>query len=338
MAMINNTMKKCLMLASIAGIITTIEVAEAEESAYRAKVGQLSARRGIGVDTAPVVLRASASRSVKSTTAALLETFGKQSGQAVHATGKSSVSIQNDRALVAGDEWLLEVRAKGNWIRYRNIEYASRIASTMPSNKIKPDIDELYSIARHFIDSNLSGILSLQKQETLEPWYSAHEVVTDADISKGGKMYNTKESVVASKIVLKRAINGIPVLGNGSIVTVFIALDGTVYGFDLNWSPLMLSKKRQEVLDLKRIRARGDIVADSKRMEAKEQMVEEKFECGYFDAGVLSDIDEDNGELQVACVSMLSSQGTIKSVADDVIPAASQVKRDSAWPETALFK
>jgi hypothetical protein len=320
-------MKTTTILLCISSLILGAHVASAETSPFRLQVASSSANDGLGEGKFELYERkAGVGRDAR--VQDLLSRF--ESPVDAVATGAfDSIQTGDNHVLVSGDGWLLDVRGDGDWVRYWNTEYATSPANTPVPLSARPSLSGLESIGREFIGAALGDLVDLAANEKLEPWYTAHQIEVTEEL--GGAR---QELVYASKIVFTRTIDGVPVLGPGSKVVVHVAADGTVTGFDVDWSRFEGLADTQTALALPDIRSRTETVAAEKASAASR--VEDRFECGYYDTGAR--LANTAAPLQVACLSSyrVTYEGGAAAFVD-AIPASKAVQTDAKWTESKRF-
>ncbi len=316
-------------MVGIASLFVGSTTGLAEDSSYRAAVREKSARQGVGFSEI-AVLRRAAPPGQDAVMEAVVDEFERDVAS-VRTGSIEEITSSERRNLVKGDGWFLEVRGKGNWIRYRDVEYVESAENVPMGLDSRPRLGQLQGKALSFIRSRLASLVPLGPGEKLEPWYVAHSI----NISGEGHQEPVRE-VIASKIVFTRVVDGLPVLGSGSKVVIYIASEGTIYGFDINWAALERTGQKRTLVDLDVVRVRAEVVRAAKRADVANE-AETSLECGYFDAGA-RDAPE-TGELQAACVAMYKSipGSRTRHSRMDVIPASSAVIEDESVPETILF-
>lgn len=218
----------------------------------------------------------------------------------IHSTSESTVAV--------GDGWLAEVRGTGEAVRFVNDAYISGAANPRKSKAERTSGAVLEARGRQLIADTLAPFVKLGPGETIEAWSVSYMMESSANAS--GIL---EESVVASRILFTRVIDGVPVLGPGNKVSVTLANDGTLVGFDLDWPDLARVGQGAPLLDIGTIRA-----AVARQESPQAAAAENVFECGYFDKGVAGDV----GLLQPACVSIVkAAPGQQMQV---VVPATQQ--------------
>lgn len=317
-----------LLIALLAGNLIALP-GLAESSSYRRAVGERSVSLGLTAEPSPLPARG-AGPGRETVVNRLLERFAG-SPAPLNTDGIEAVSAETDHTLVRGSRWLLDVRADGTWARYFDVLYADGPENTPVPRAARPGIANLEARARGFIASHLADLVPLGPGEGLEAWHSSHQISTIERI--GGER---TEAVIASRIVLTRTRNGLPVLGDGSKIVIHIAANGVPFGFTLDWAPFVTGAAEQSPLSLDAIRARAALVAGSSGLDLASR-IEDRFECGYYDPGSL--LPAPLRVLPFACLSSYrgSSPASGQTAFVDAIPSATVMPVDRAWPETLLL-
>jgi hypothetical protein len=222
---------------------------------------------------------------------------------------KARRASQGDVTTVFGKGWMMEVRGTGERVRFYNQAYINSSSNRPISKLARPSGDVLEAAGRKLIESELWSFVKLGHGEELKAWSVSYLVngVTD----KTGAI---DEAVVASRILFTRVIGGVPVLGPGNKVSVTVANDGTLVGFDVDWPDLVRADEILPTSEIGTIRAAAD--AKLGVVSGKARPVEEVFECGYYDSGIAG-LSAGSG-LQPACVVIVNQGPGFKPMA--VVP------------------
>lgn len=244
---------------------------------YRMGVAVQSKANGLAQNSLQILERAAAPGRA-AVMAQLLSRFAPTGTNAI-AANSPIIRTDADFAMATGDGWFLEVRGEGDWIRYRNHGYITGPKNKTISTEAKPAVSTLESLARNVVKNELAPFVQLAAGEELQAWTASYLASMSTDATG-----IVNREVAASRIIFTRVIDGVPVLGSGSKVSVILANDGTLVGFDVDWPALKRSVTRAATVDIGTIRKRADqalgIGAGAKRPE------ERVFECGYYDPGV----------------------------------------------------
>jgi hypothetical protein len=155
-------------------------------------------------------------------------------------------------------------------------------------------------------------------------------------------------SVVGSIVVYSRTINGVPVIGHGSKVAIQFTADGIPWAFSYDWPSYSASGATQAVLPLATIRQRQAKLVHGPKVAASQ--AEQRFECGYFDAGVRR--RDPTAVVQGGCQSETifaqvgdrtrnaadPANGLFRSAQMVVTPAGATMEADKSWPEIAQLQ
>jgi hypothetical protein len=181
------------------------------------------------------------------------------------------------------------------------------------------------SLAREIVSNELAPLVTLRDGETLQAWTTSNLISVVGEVSSG----NEERAIYASRVTLTRVINGVPVLGAGSKITVEVANDGTLVGFDIDWSQLVATTRTTTLLDTKAIRERAKQLAPSSLGDSPREV---GFECGYYDTGAWF---ERSSVVQPGCLVVYEEDPT--SHHQIAVPAGSTVIKDATWVESTKF-
>jgi hypothetical protein len=240
--------------------------------------------------------------------------------------GQYEVVVARDVTMAKGKSWFLEVRGDGDWIRYRHDGYVTSDRNPPRPAETTLSAAGAEATARALVVNSFGSLVALGDGETLQPWRVGYLMRMVADASGV-----VQRGILASSITLTREVHGMPVLGPGSKVTVIIANDGTLVGFDVDWSGLQPSGRATGVLDLGGIRQREVQIAP---LAAGASRQETLFECGYYDSGTWG---ARSALLQPACISAFQESPGDSMKRQIAIPAGTAVVADSTWTSTAIF-
>jgi hypothetical protein len=212
----------------------------------------------------------------------------------------------------------------------------------------------LESAARAFIASHLASLVVLQNGETLVPVTTAYRIEGGQNVKSGAI---TTDMVVANRIVLGRVINGVPVVGGGSTITMTFANNGEVESFRYDWPQYATTGTVQSSVSPGDILSRVQNAVSSKSKVPVRTAVNgatvypvdlvsgiqlQKLECGYYDPGVL--VRDAKAPVQMGCfyhalsTSAGPSQGDVVNAGiAGAVPAASAVEPDAKWQEAAAI-
>jgi hypothetical protein len=201
----------------------------------------------------------------------------------------------DDYSLATGQGWLAEVRGTGESVRFLNEGYINSKHNRPLSRQDQPTGDALEAAGRKVIANELASFVKLGPGEELQGWSVSHLIDGNTDASGA-----IRETVVASRILFTRVIDGVPVLGPGNKVSVTFASDGTLVGFHLDWPELTRRAGNVPMADVQSVRAAADVQLG--RVAGQAWSAEKAFECGYYDPGVAG--LSAGKTLQAACVSI----------------------------------
>jgi hypothetical protein len=272
--------------------------------------------------------------------------------EALHVDGAQAVRATDGVSVVSGRGWKLRVAGNGERVGYVNFDYLEQRArqARIPVAQA-PRIAALEPRAREFIRSELADSIKLGKNERLIAWKTLHRIDSEGDASGA----HQTEGVAATVIDFKREIDGLPVLGPGSTVSITFATDGSIAGFDYDWAsfeqagktvrtaaaPKLL--KRLETLTRRRQALKPSTtaaaLAGQAQPRARVKRTDRDFVCGYHDAGSESAVSD--AIVQPACVHQYVEQDTETGITAgivSVVPLADTISPVGGWAETSLLR
>jgi hypothetical protein len=230
----------------------------------------------------------------------------------------------------AGRRWFLQVRGDGTAAAFVDEDAMQKGRALAVPKSERMSVTELEGRARSFIHTVLADHVVLGSGEGLVP-VATRFLVEDGAAIEGNTHSKTKQQlprVVANRMVFGRTIDGVPVLGAASWVSVTLSNDGTPTEFEYDWPTYVRVGNGRAVVDVDAIAARGAALSRVS-LEAPSVRIR-SMDCGYYDSA------SGGGTLQPACTLDYSYEtpegGT--SVYQTVIPAAADVEVDPKWSET----
>jgi hypothetical protein len=317
-----------MLKSGIVALMAVVSVAaHAEDSKQRAAFARESSGKALNGRSVEVLRRVPGpgNRPVAERMLAMLEAAGHTS-----SAGAGPLVDSGGRVLVHAGGWALEAQGEGTRVRFQKMDHQGRRVSAQE----RPTMEQLQGPGEAFISNQLSGVVTLGKGETLVPFKTRY--LKQGSASPDGE---TVETVTAATIVFARAIDGVPVLGDGSKAAVTFDMDGQVIGFDVDWAKLQRSGTVQATVDsvevgrrhkqLRVLGGRGDRTSTIRRME-----------CGYYDAGYMA--SRAGTLVQPACVYEeveetsalgLEGQGKLRSAEVTAVPIGKTFVADEGLPE-----
>ncbi len=228
-------------------------------------------------------------------------------------------------SLAKSPTWSLEVRGDGDWIRFRHSTYITSPQNPPRQLSMAMSDADVESVARKIVTTDLAPLVTLAAGETLQPWSAANFISVVGEVKTG----KVDRAIYSTRIVLTRVINGVPVLGAGSKVAVEVANDGTLVGFDIDWSQLVASTTTTSLLNVEGIRQRAQQLSFSSLGSTP---LEVGFECGYYDTGAWFGR---SSQIQPGCIVVYEESSSLhRQIA---VPAGYTVIQDATWAESATF-
>lgn len=302
---------------------------------------------GIGVRSVPVFMRPP-SVNPDGALDALAASMG--SGR----EGKVSREKRDDRIRLSGASWHVDVFGDGSVAEFHDTGSAIRAHDLGAPEAMSPN--KLEAAGRAYIARNLSRVIVLNRGERLVPEAKAARVEGGV-ATDGTRGYST---VVANRVVFTREIDGIPVVGAGSKVTLTFLNDGSVESFRYDWPAYVRTGRTQGTVDRDEILRRlqqvvgvrtnqappGPVrlprnISGKQPLDLGGQMKLERLDCGYYDPGLMS--RSANAPVQAACYyHVVHSEGSGNYVTtaaySGAVPAARQAEPDGRWPEAVILR
>ncbi len=304
----------------------------AKDTGYRARISERT-KAGEFFDKSFATMTRSAAPGRKAIVDSLLSKFGSGVGN-VDTSNVSAVSEEGETTLARGKGWFLEVRQSGEVFRYRNTAELNKGGVGTPLANRLTDAAATEKASK-FVSDFLADTVVLGPGETLNPWYVSFKIVASGLASEIG--VEPDKRVSAIKVVFTRAIDGVPVLGSGSKVTVFLTHDGQPAGFEVNWSRLQRESGEQKSLGSAAAQERVATLLH-RNTSTRQAATSTYFECGLYDAGT----GAAGTRLQPACLHSYSlalpASGLVSRMARiDTIPIGTAVQREPGWVEAEIF-
>lgn len=323
------------VVSLLSGLAWAADFPQRMESAKR------SAAQGLGRAELPLLKRRPGP-GMSAVAGALAKKFSQSAGPITTRRGSKTQTHRN-RVRIAGDGWALQVYGDGTKARYRNSAYLDRYATLARPVGQRLSESRLEALGRQFIREHLQDLVALGPDEALVPFFTEFQIGGGGPAKAGAPMI--EEQVVANTVVFSRSVNGTDVVGPGSKIAITFANDEKPIGFDFDWPAYEPAGRTQRVVPLpeiqKRMQQLGVARTDSPGVKL------ERFECGYFDAGVKRRDPE--VPLQAGCFVHTSARRIVDQAAHrqdsgsghllaafvDAIPAGDPVEPDKRWRHAA---
>jgi len=316
--------------------------ARAEELPQTKAQQQFSVTQGFR-DSALPVLQRSAGTDQNKVSAALIEKLG---------LGNVVSSKRGNTLQVNGKQWIMEVTADGTGVDFHDQAVEGRAHSQGKPLLQKMSSEELERRGRAFIASKLASQIVLGANEQLVAEHTNYRIEGGQDLKTG----EISQAVVDNRIVFGRTLNGVPVVGNGSKVTLIFLNDGSLASFRYDW-PTYRTSAAQNLVDagqiLSRVQtvlgARNDVTAATQavtvpsaeadayplQMTPNTKLV--ALECGYRDSGSFT--KHPTQSVQPGCEYRAVVQDTagMRAGYAGAVPAGAHFAQDAAWLETQML-
>jgi hypothetical protein len=142
----------------------------------------------------------------------------------------------------------------------------------------------------------------------------------------------SKESLLANIAIFGREVNGIPVIGSGSKMAIWLTPDEKVIGFDVDWPHYKPDGAGEALVSKDELIRRVEAVAVP--LSGTEDATVRRFECGYVDLGATR--RNSATPIQAGCAIAFHGperDGTSPTYARlEFVPAARTVYADAHWP------
>jgi len=271
-------------------------------------------------------------------------------------SGASSPEKLKGRLRVTGGSWRMDVFGDGSGAEFLDTAASARAHGLGADPARLMSVATLESTGRAYVERSLSRLIVLPPNERLV-------LATTARRSEGGMApdgSNAYSAVVANRAVFSREINGIPVTGAGSKVTVTFLNDGTVESFRYDWPKYTVSQRVQRMAPPAEIMRRLQRVVGLRTQRDLSQPVEtppsiasitqpirlgsyvvlQDLKCGYYDPGFMN--RDAAAPVQAGCyyhVVETRGEGEFVTTAaySGAVPAAIAPEPDARWPEACVI-
>jgi hypothetical protein len=235
---------------------------------------------------------------------------------------------EDDKTLsFVAEEGYLQIYADGSRFRLRgNIAKAKPVKADGGKERI--EIGRLERLARGYVQGPLKEFVVLQDDESLTFLGSRY-------FRQGGgsvKERTGQEYLVANIAILGREVDGVPVVGSGSKIAVWITPDEEILGVDVDWPQYRRGGRSEPLLSREQLRRR--ITAASVPVENSETVRIARFECGYVDLGATRRKAET--PIQPGCAIYYKGVETNEMrgvfAREEFVPVGQIVYVDDRWP------
>ena len=306
----------------------------------------------LGQRELPVLIRRSM-RTPEATLATLTRSLTRVNRS--FSTEKASEESERGRILLVGKDWRLAVFRDGSAAEFVNYAAVSRAHNIKAEPSRAMTLAQLEPAGRDFIARSLADTIMLGPAERFEPEATAR---TEGGVAADGT--SAYSAVAANRIVFTREIDGVPVVGAGSKVTITFLNDGSVESFRYDWPQYTPTERIQATVDvaeiLKRVQKVAGIRSDRDFVPRPNNVREpepgpapvelggnaalQRLACGYYDPGVI--VREADAPVQAGCyyhVVYTRGEGDFitRAARSGAVPAARQFEADRSWPEAAML-
>lgn len=320
--------------------------AGAEPSARAEENVRRSLASALGERTVPILSRSSI-RAPEAALSVLTDSLKKLDQS--FSVDRASREGQRGRILVSTSDWRLTIFGDGSAAEFVNLVASAKAHENRlePARKMSPDA--LQAAGRDFIGRYLRDSIVLGPAERLEPETTSAR--TEGGVAADGT--SSYSAVVANRIVFTREIDGIPVVGAGSKVTITFLNDGGIESFRYDWPQYVATDRMQATVDVSEILNRvsrtvglraqnlqreGEQSTLSPEQTRRSKTTLQRLACGYYDPGVMA--RNPDAPIQTGCYyHLVETRGegdfVTKAARSGAVPAGQRVEIDSRWPEAA---
>jgi hypothetical protein len=309
-----------------------------------------SLKVGVGVPSLPVLKR----RAVGTRDAKLALLIASVVNKGYSA---ATLEKREDRIRAAGAEWHLDIFGDGTAAEFFDDTVASRARASGVDPYRAMSASDLEAAGRNYVARHLTKVIVLRPGERLVPEVRSARI--EAGVATDGTSAAT--AVVANRIVFTPEINGIPVVGAGSKVTITFLNDGSVESFRYDWPSYVKTGRMQRLVPAREtlrrlqrvvgvrtnysatdaIRAPSNVALVTQLVGLRGNMQLERFDCGYYDPGFMS--RDAKAPVQAGCYyHVIDSEGSgefvTKAAYSGAVPAAKRPETDARWPEVAVLR
>ncbi len=306
---------------------------------------QISLKQGFTKTALPVLIR-SGSVSAEAAHSALVKQACAQPCQS--AVSKDSSGIIRD----VGPNWLVEISKDGSAGRFEDRAVLGRSHLQTKAIEQRMSQDALQRAGLAIIQSRLGSIIQLGSNEQLVPITATYRMEGGQNVSTGEK----SEGVAANRVVFGRVIDGVPVVGGGSRISITFANDGSLESFRYDW-PSYKATVSQNVVDKSEIFNRLEAVLGARTdastakplismpsptasypLALTSDMKLQKLECGYYDSGLQA--RDSAASVQTGCAYHVVLQGPngMRRGFAGAIPTGLALQSDAKWPELQIIQ
>jgi hypothetical protein len=320
------TAKAAALLIGLA-FASLVSSAVAEESAYRRSLTERALKEGFGRSEVQKLSVAAASDRSKTAERLREQASSGAFGKLITLTFDKPIQEDDKTLSFVADEGYLQIYADGSRFKLRG-DIAKVNPVEADGGKERIEIGRLERLARDYVQGPLKEFVVMQDGESLTFLGSRY-------FRQGGGSVNErtgKEYLVANIAVLGREVDGVPVVGSGSKIAVWITPDGEVVGADVDWPQYKRGGDSEPLLPVDELRRR--ITAASIPVESSETVKIARFECGYVDLGATR--RKADAPIQPGCAISYNGVETNEMsgvfARQDFVPAGRTVDVDERWP------
>ncbi|AWM10777.1 hypothetical protein [Bradyrhizobium symbiodeficiens] len=320
--------------------------ASAEATGRAQENARRSLATALGERTVPILSRQSV-RTPESALSILTESLKKVDQS--FSVDRASRERQRGRLLVSTNDWRLTIFGDGSAAEFVNLTATSKAHENRLEPGRKMSTETLQAMGRDFIARYLADTIVLGPAERLEAELVSARM--EGGVAADGT--SSYSAVVANRIVFTREIDGIPVVGAGSKVTITFLNDGGVESFRYDWPQYVATSRMQATVDaseiLNRVSRTIGLRAQTLQREGEQSTLSpeqsrrgkttlQRLACGYYDAGIMA--RDPDAPVQTGCYyHLVETRGegefVTKAARSGAVPAGQRVEIDPRWPEVA---
>lgn len=322
-----------MTIAVFGYVAATMGNAWADDSAYRHEQTASSLESALGGRTV-ALLKAKRPKGGSQRRFAAIEAL------LAEYAGSLTIAARDSDSIVARsvDGSYLEVDRDASSFRF----HLSPDHATSLSSSVRMGNAEIESRGRAILEGVLAELYTAVPESApglQAVFLGSRYLVEDTGSVETGEV---EERVVANIAVFGREVDGVPVVGPGSKIAVFLSGQGGLIGLDVDWPEYKVLRKKQITLGIDQVRARFAEHANEQipfpGANVESGMELQRFECGYVDLGARK---RKGAKIQAGCFAQVtgrSSGGEFRQAFSEVMPIGTRPEKDKRWPVTSLIR
>ncbi|MET0343339.1 MAG: hypothetical protein ABW252_20180 [Polyangiales bacterium] len=306
-----------LVLATLVSVFAPRASARAEEM-ERERWRRSALADGLGAERLHVLRRAAPLGRAR-----VAERLSARLAAVVAGSDRATRTEQSGRTVLRGalDAWLLVVHGDGGRASFVDNAAHRKARERGRSLGQRVATHVLEARAREIFAKQIAGAIHLKANERLVALSTKRLV---EDVSDGSTLLS--ERVVANRVLFGREIDGVPLIGNSSAVSVVLDNDGNMLEYEYDWPELEDAGSMESVVDF-RCGVERLAALDESRARHEDAAVAH-FECGYY-------ASEGAAELQPACAVVYRGTSEAGQAAyEEIFPMTQTPRPVPSWKES----